>query len=189
MTVSFSGGEISPSLHGRVDLAKYQSSLKTCRNWIVEPFGGVRNRPGTRLIAETKTEGKKVRLVPFVFSQSQTYVLEFGQGYIRFFRGSIPLPSVVNVSGAVFNLAGGGLDYQLGVPVDGGLIQGVTTIRTVSAIYAGGTKLSGEAVTNLSTPSNDFTGSAWSGAGTITANNAEAPDSTMTADTLAWSAS
>lgn len=178
MTVSLSGGEISPSLHGRVDLAKYQSSLKTCRNWLVEPFGGVRNRPGTRLIAETKTEGKKVRLVPFVFSQSQTYVLEFGQGYIRFFREGAPLPSVVNVTGAQFGTGGAGLDYHLGVPA----------IRSVSAIYAGGTKLSGKAVTNLSTPSNDFAGSAWSGAGTVTANNAEAPDSTMTADTLAWSA-
>lgn len=188
MTVSFSGGEISPSLHGRVDLAKYQSSLKTCRNWLVEPFGGVRNRPGTRLIAETKTEGKKVRLVPFVFSQSQTYVLEFGQGYIRFFRGGAPLPSVVNVSGVQFATGGGGLDYHLGVPVGGDLIREVSTIRTVSAIYAGGTKLSGESVTNLSTPSNDFAGSAWSGAGTVTANNAEAPDSTMTADTLSWSA-
>lgn len=187
MTVSLSGGEISPSLHGRVDLAKYQSSLKTCRNWLVEPFGGVKNRPGTRLIAETKTAGKKVRLVPFVFSQSQTYVLEFGQGYIRFYRGGFPLPSVVNVSGVQFATGGGGLDYHLGVPY-GELIREVTTIRSVSAIYAGGTKLSGESVTNLSTPSNDFAGSAWSGAGTVTANNAEAPDPTMTADTLAWSA-
>lgn len=178
MTVSLAGGEISPSLHGRVDLAKFQSSLKTCRNWLVEPFGGVKNRPGTRLIAETKTTGKKVRLVPFVFSQSQTYVLEFGQGYIRFFRNGVPLPSVVNVSGAQFGTGGAGLDYQLGP----------ASIRSVSAIYAAGVKLSGESVTNLSTPSNDFAGSAWSGAGAVTANNAEAPDSTMTADTLVWSA-
>ena len=31
---SFTGGELSPSLYGRVDLAKYQTSLKTCRNFI-----------------------------------------------------------------------------------------------------------------------------------------------------------
>lgn len=179
MTVSFTGGEISPSLHGRVDLAKYQSSLKTCRNWLVEPFGGVRNRPGTRLIAETKTEGKKVRLVPFVFSQSQTYVLEFGQGYIRFFRGGVSVPSVVSVSGQSFGTGDGSLvNFQLPT----------TAPKSVSAVYVAGTKISGDSATNLSQPSNAFSDSVWSGPGTVTANNAAAPDSTMTADTLVWSA-
>ena len=37
---SFAGGEVSPSLYGRVDLEKYQTSLRRCRNFIVRQYGG-----------------------------------------------------------------------------------------------------------------------------------------------------
>ena len=80
---SFVGGELSPSAHGRVDLARYMSSLKTCRNFIVRPYGGVVNRPGSYLIVATKDSTKRSRLVPFQFSTEQTYVLEFGNLYMR----------------------------------------------------------------------------------------------------------
>jgi hypothetical protein len=43
---SFAGGEIAPAAYGRVDLARYANSLKTCRNMIVRATGGVFNRPG-----------------------------------------------------------------------------------------------------------------------------------------------
>ena len=76
---SFSGGEISPSLYARVDFNKYQTSLRQCRNFIVQKHGGVANRPGTKLVGEVKDSTKKVRLIPFVFNRDQTYVLEFGE--------------------------------------------------------------------------------------------------------------
>lgn len=82
---SFVGGEVAPPLHARVDLQAYSSWLKTCRNFIVRPQGGVRNRPGTQLCAGTKDD-QKISLLPFVFSQDEAYVLEFGSGYIRFYR-------------------------------------------------------------------------------------------------------
>jgi len=50
MQESFSGGELAPSLHARVDLAKYSVGLKTCRNFFVQAHGGVSNRSGTRMI-------------------------------------------------------------------------------------------------------------------------------------------
>ena len=83
---SFSGGEISPSLYARVDFNKYQTSLRQCRNFIVQKHGGVANRPGTKLVGEVKDSTKKVRLIPFVFNRDQTYVLEFGENYIRFIK-------------------------------------------------------------------------------------------------------
>ncbi|HID8089178.1 TPA: hypothetical protein ACXIFC_003308 [Proteus mirabilis] len=83
---SFSGGEIAPSLYGRVDLAKYSTALRKCHNFIVRQYGGVENRPGTRFIAETKYQNKKSRLIPFQFSTVQTYALEFGDRYIRVFK-------------------------------------------------------------------------------------------------------
>lgn len=79
---SFTSGELSPSLYGRVDFARYSTGLKTCRNFIVRQYGGIANRPGTKLVVETKSSGA-VRLIPFQFSTTQTYVLEFGNLYMR----------------------------------------------------------------------------------------------------------
>lgn len=89
---SFTGGEISPSLYARTDLARYASSLKTCRNFIVSSFGGVYNRPGTRYIAASKTN-QKVRLIPFQFNTQQTYVIELGANYARFYSNGLQVLS------------------------------------------------------------------------------------------------
>jgi len=82
---SFSGGEISPALHARVDLGKYSVGLATCRNSFVHPHGGVSNRPGTQFIAEVKDSSKATRLLGFSFSTTQTYAIELGDQYARFF--------------------------------------------------------------------------------------------------------
>lgn len=81
---SFSGGEITPELYGRLDLNSYQTGLSTCRNFIVLPHGPVANRPGTEFVREVKDSTKRTRLIPFAYSTTQTMVLEFGQSYIRF---------------------------------------------------------------------------------------------------------
>ena len=83
---NFTGGEISPRLLGRVDLTKYTSSVQRCENFICFPHGGITKRSGTRFIAEVKDSSKKVRLIPFIFSTVQAYVLEFGHYYVRFYR-------------------------------------------------------------------------------------------------------
>lgn len=88
---SFTGGEISPALYARVDLARYAVSLKTCRNFIVRPYGGVENRPGTQFIEEVKDSASRVRLIKFSFSASQNYVLELGPLYIRIYRDGAQL--------------------------------------------------------------------------------------------------
>jgi len=55
MQASFAGGEISPNLYGRVDLERYASSLRRCRNFMVRQFGGVDNRSGFRFLGKQKT--------------------------------------------------------------------------------------------------------------------------------------
>lgn len=80
---SLVGGEMSPALYGRTDIARYQNSLATCRNFIVQPYGGVRNRAGTKYIGATKDQATRVRLIPFEFNSSQSFVLEFGNLYVR----------------------------------------------------------------------------------------------------------
>lgn len=83
---SFSSGELSQSLHSRIDIDKYQTGLKTCRNFLINLSGGVSRRTGTKYVATTKTEGDSVRLLPFEASSEDTYVLEFGDYYCRFYK-------------------------------------------------------------------------------------------------------
>lgn len=78
-------GELTPLLDGREDLAKYQSGLSIMENAIPLPQGGAEKRPGTKYIAEVKTSSLKTRLFPFEFSTSQSYAIESGNQYIRFF--------------------------------------------------------------------------------------------------------
>lgn len=94
---TFAAGEIAPELHARADLARYQNGLKTCRNCYVQRFGGVTNRPGTQLVVEVKDSSKATRLLKFVFSDDQTYVLEFGDQYMRIVRdgGQVVVSGVV----------------------------------------------------------------------------------------------
>jgi hypothetical protein len=79
---SLSSGEISPKLHARVDLARYQTALKLLRNCIVLPEGGVTNRAGTRFVSDV---GEPFVLIPFVYNTEQTYMLVFAAGEIRVF--------------------------------------------------------------------------------------------------------
>lgn len=48
--------------------------------------GGVANRPGTRFVRAAKYGDRDVRLLPFIFSETQTYILEFGDYYVRFHK-------------------------------------------------------------------------------------------------------
>ena len=80
---SFAAGELAPSLWARVDLAKYHVGAKTLRNFFVLASGGAANRPGTAYVGRCKDSTHRVRLIPFQFSTLQTYVLEFGQQYMR----------------------------------------------------------------------------------------------------------
>lgn len=83
---SFSGGELSPTLYSRVDIEKYQSGAKKIKNFIVEKHGGVTNRPGTYFIGEAYDSNHLSRLVPFQFSVTQAYSLEFSEYRMRVIR-------------------------------------------------------------------------------------------------------
>jgi hypothetical protein len=100
---SFSGGEISPEMFGRFDDAKYQSGLARCRNFITKPQGPAENRPGFAFVRAVKDSTKKVRLIPFTYSTTQTMVIEMGPGYFRF-----------HTQGAT--LMSGGVPYEIANP-------------------------------------------------------------------------
>ena len=83
---SFTAGQLSPRMEGRTDFQKYFSSGKKINNFVVQPHGPVTRRPGTHYVAEVKDSSKDTRLIPFSFSTTQTYILEFGDQYIRFYK-------------------------------------------------------------------------------------------------------
>lgn len=80
---SFNNGEISPLLYDRVDYNKFTSSVKSGKNMFVHPQGGMSNRAGTKMLG--MANGEKVRLIPFEFSNTETYMIEFGDFYCRFY--------------------------------------------------------------------------------------------------------
>mgnify|MGYP006921293346 CR=1 FL=1 len=81
---SFSGGEVTPELFGRIDDAKYQAGAAKMRNFIALPQGPAVNRPGFAFVREVKDSTKRTRLIPFTYSTTQTMVIEMGVGYFRF---------------------------------------------------------------------------------------------------------
>ena len=81
---SFAGGELSPEMFGRIDDQKFQTGAAKLRNFIALPQGPAVNRPGTKFVRAVKDSTKKTRLIPFTYSTTQTMILEFGEGYIRF---------------------------------------------------------------------------------------------------------
>ena len=83
---NFTSGELSPRLDGRNDLAKYSSGCSTLENLVVYPHGSAARRPGTNFVAEVANSTKKTRLIPFEFSTTQTYMLEFSNLKIRVFK-------------------------------------------------------------------------------------------------------
>lgn len=81
---SFAGGEVSPQMFGRIDDTKFQAGLETCLNFLCLPQGPIERRPGFAFVGEVKDSNKKVRLIPFVFNNTQTMVIELGDKYARF---------------------------------------------------------------------------------------------------------
>ena len=88
---AFNGGEWSPLLEGRVDLEKYQNACYRLENFVIDPRGPAVFRPGFKYVNGTKDSSKVSRLIPFEFSVTQAYQIEFGDQYIRFFRNKAPI--------------------------------------------------------------------------------------------------
>ncbi|WP_300710926.1 hypothetical protein [uncultured Desulfovibrio sp.] len=79
---NFTGGEISPILSARYDLARYRNSVACMENMLPGLHGDVRRRPGTRFVAALDSDSV---LLPFSFSADpgQNFVLVFGGGSLR----------------------------------------------------------------------------------------------------------
>lgn len=119
---SFAAGELSPALYGRVDLQKYSVGLSKCRNAYVQQYGGVSNRPGTMYIGAAKYADQTARLIPFQYSTEQTYVLEFGDYYVRFYRDGARLES-------------GGSPVELETPYSASMLADLSYTQSADVLF------------------------------------------------------
>lgn len=95
----FTSGELDPRLRARTDLAQYQAGLTTARNVSIQPQGGAVRRPGTKYIASLDSgAGDAVRMVPFEFSVSDSYMLVFTPGKMYVFKDGVQVTNI-NTSG------------------------------------------------------------------------------------------
>lgn len=84
--ISFTAGELNPWLAGRADLDPVARGASRLVNFLVSPFGGLKRRPGARLVARAGSSEGTVRLVSFKYSTGVQFMLEVGCGYIRYFK-------------------------------------------------------------------------------------------------------
>lgn len=107
---AFSAGEISPSLFGRTDLAKYRLGSSTMRNFFANYRGGASSRAGLRYVGMCKqgapngggtSTNNPPRDIPFQYNINQGYVLEFGDQYMRVkYRGAYVVETATTISAA-----------------------------------------------------------------------------------------
>ena len=83
---AFNAGELSPKMLSRADVSQYGKGCQELTNFLVTPYGAVERRPGTQFISETKDSSPNIRLIRFAFSSTISYICEFGEKYIRFYR-------------------------------------------------------------------------------------------------------
>jgi hypothetical protein len=103
---NFSTGELDPLLRARVDLEAYNNAVEEATNVVVQPQGGMRRRPGLKYLLSLPNAGSEsaangVRLVPFEFSTSDSYMLCFTHNRMHVFRNGAQ----------VLDINGGSLDY------------------------------------------------------------------------------
>lgn len=84
---SFASGELAPSLWGRISLSAWQSGCSVARNFVVSYKGGLFSRAGTALVGVCKQAASASSYAPrnieFSYNIFQSYVLEFGDLYMR----------------------------------------------------------------------------------------------------------
>ena len=142
---AFIAGELSPTLFGRTDLTKFDLGMAEAKNFFVDYRGGLSSRPGTRFMEHVYRDTLHTRMVPFSFApeDEDTYILLFGDDYIRFLQGGNYVLSdaltVTNISAAtpaVVTSAAHGLLDERWVKIGGVTYQiDVLTVNTF-ALYS-----------------------------------------------------
>jgi len=87
---NFSYGEVSPSLYSRTDSAVYTGSAQRIENFFLRAEGGVIKRAGLRSIYQNdialdSTRTQQSRLLPFIFSDDERYIVSLEHQKLKIF--------------------------------------------------------------------------------------------------------
>lgn len=139
---NLAGGVFSSKMYGRYELPVSNNGCKRMRNFIAETQGPASFRPGLRYVNSTR-RNRIANLIDFQFNDEQSYVLEFTEGYLRFYKdgGLILLPNV-SISGGVTQANPGVVTaashgYSNGDEVFISGVVGMTELNGKSFIVAG----------------------------------------------------
>lgn len=117
---SFTAGELSPSLAVRVDLARYHTGCSLLENMLVHPHGGASKRNGLRYLASLPG---KTRLMPFIFSNAETYVLAWSEKKL----------SIFTREGQVLDSAGS--PYEISTPFFYAVARKMGFVQSADVVY------------------------------------------------------
>ena len=120
---TFSRAEVSPLVHAREDIELYKSSAEYVRNFFVLREGGLRRRSGTKYRGTAKLPDTNARFIPFIYNAEQSYALEFGDEYVRFWTKD----------GQV--LDGSDLPYEIVSPYTADQVDRVQFVQANDAMY------------------------------------------------------
>ena len=131
---SFTSGEGSPRLDGRVDLSKYFSMCSTLENFSTLPHGGAARRSGTKYVTEVSNSALGTRIFGFEFNTDQTYIIEAGNTYFRFIKDGEPIleaaqtiTAITRANPAVVTINGHGFSNGQEVYISG--VAGMTEVN------------------------------------------------------------
>lgn len=172
---SFAVGEVAPAFYGRVDIAKWHAACSVARNMVVSYLGGLFSRAGTALVGISKQAASASSLPPrpieFRFSITQSYILEFGDRYMRVIangayvtEAALAITVITQANPCVVTIPGNG--YVAGDDIFLGTVGGMTNLnsRTVRArAVAGNLVTIGDLFGN---PINSLGFAAYTGGGT-----------------------
>lgn len=170
--IQFNGGELSPWLSARVDIAKYHQTARLCRNFIPLTEGALKRRGGTRFVGMTPEIGSLWVRITAVPEEADIYIngvkqksLYVAEGDEIFYevkaKGYAPLSSKLTVTQSitlVVNLVAESERYKLQInptPNDAtvkisgykrSLYQGIKNEKVLYLVFKDGYQLKREEV-------------------------------------------
>lgn len=121
IVASWNGGELSPRMLGRVDQGIYQIGAAEMLNFVPTLEGPAMKRAGFRHIRAARSDA--ARLSPFIFSVTQSYVLEWGELALRFYTNGGRIETAPNVA------------YEIVVPYTAAQAPFVSTQQSYDRLY------------------------------------------------------
>jgi hypothetical protein len=106
--VSLGKGEVSPIAAARTDQDFYSNALQSALNVFIRREGGASNRPGLEYVGPCLTNTPLGSyLLPFVYSNQQSYVCEFAAGKTQFYSSDVVIPgTTATITGMTAIIAG-----------------------------------------------------------------------------------